>query len=133
MKSFTDFILEASKPIKEFEDELKIKFPSKTKVEDGVLSFELQEKKYIDYSSGWFYKVFLKKYNNSNNNYQSETIKDESDLSWDFGNDSPNGDEKWIRIYTITSDSGQIYKMIETQVRTYGKKHDVYYVSIKKD
>lgn len=135
MKSLSQYICEASKPIKEIEVDLGVKFPSSAKFVNEMICFDLPENKYNNiYSAkgGWF-NTLTKKYNKSSNNFECvESVKDESDLSWNFSTDTPNGDEKWIRKYKIVADSGNNYEMIETQVRIYGKKQDQYYVSIRK-
>lgn len=135
MKSLSQYIFEASKQVKEIESELGVKFPSTAKFSNDIICFDLPENKYNNiYSSkgGWF-NILTKKYNKSSENFECvESVKDESDMSWNFASDVPSGDEKWIRKYKIIADNGSVYEMIETQVRIYGKKQDQYYVSIKK-
>lgn len=131
MKTLTQYITEASKPVKEFEAALGLTFPSKAKVKDGVLTFDMDEKKYTSWN-GWYSNVFLNVYNKQAGNITSKTVKDESELKWDFGADTPKGNEKWITSYTLTASNGDIYEMIETQVRNHKTGKDTYYIAIKK-
>lgn len=131
MIQLKDYICESSKVVKEFENMLNLKFPSKTKVKDGVLTFDMDEKKYKSWG-GWYDNVFLNVYNKQSGNITSKTIKDESELTWDFGIDSPKGNEKWITSYTLTTPNGDIYEMIETQVRNHKSGKDTFYIAIKK-
>lgn len=132
MKTLTQYITEASKPVKEFEAALGLTFPSKAKVKDGILTFDMTYKKYHDWN-GWYGDVFLNVYNNQSKNLVAKTVKDDSELKWDFGADAPKGNEKWITSYTLTTSNGDTYEMIETQVRDHragGKDH--IYIAIKK-
>lgn len=130
MKTLTQYITEASKAVKEFEAVLGLTFPSKAKVKDGVLTFDMDEKKYKSWG-GWYGNVFLNVYNNQAGNITVKTVKDESELKWDFGADAPKGNEKWITSYTLNTASGD-YIMIETQVRNHKTGKDTYYIAIKK-
>lgn len=132
MKTLTQYITEASTPVKEFETALGLKFPSKAKVKDGILTFDMTFKKYYDWD-GWYATVFLNVYNKQSKNLVTKTVKDESELEWDFGADAPKGNEKWISIYTLKTPNSGTYEMIEIQVcnhRTGGKDH--IYIAIKK-
>lgn len=130
MKSLTQYITEASKPVKEFEEALGLTFPSKAKVKDGILTFDMDEKKYKSWN-GWYSNVFLNVYNRQAGNITANTVKDESELKWDFGADTPKGNEKWITSYTLNTANGN-YVMIETQVRNHKTGKDTYYIAIKK-
>lgn len=131
MKTLTQYITEASKPVKEFETALGLTFPSKAKVKDGILTFDMDEKKYKSWN-GWHSNVFLNAYNRQAGNITAKTVKDESELNWDFGADAPKGNEKWITSYTLTTSNGDTYEMIETQVRNHKTGKDTYYIAIKK-
>lgn len=130
MKTLTQYITEASKPVKEFEAALGLTFPSKAKVKDGILTFDMDEKKYKSWN-GWYSNVFLNVYNRQAGNLIAKTVKDESELKWDFGADAPKGNEKWITSYTLNTTAGD-YMMIETQVRNHKTGKDTYYIAIKK-
>jgi len=130
MKTLTQYITEASKPVKDFEATLGLTFPSKAKVKDNVLTFDMDEKKYKSWN-GWYSNVFLNVYNNQAGNLTAKTVKDESELNWDFGADAPKGNEKWITTYTLNTAAGD-YVMIETQVRNHKTGKDTYYIAIKK-
>lgn len=131
MKTLTQYITEASKPVKEFEAALGLKFPSKAKVKDSILTFDMDEKKYASWN-GWHSNVFLNVYNRQAGNLTDvKTVKDESELKWDFGADTPKGNEKWITSYTLNTANGN-YVMIETQVRNHKTGKDTYYIAIKK-
>ena len=129
-ESIESFIVEASKPVQEFESALGLKFPTKAKVVDGVLSFEMNEKQYTDTWKGWRGNVLYSVYSKSKGNITAKTVKDESELTWNFNTDSPKGKEKWIKTYTLNAPNGDIYEMVELQVRSGSK--DTYYISIKK-
>ena len=77
--SISTMLTEASKPVKEFEAALGLTFPSKAKVKDGVLTFDMDEKKYKSWN-GWYSNVFLNAYNNQAGNLTAKTVKDEKDL-----------------------------------------------------
>lgn len=128
--SISTMLTEASKPVKEFEAALGLKFPSKAKVKDGMLTFDMDEKKYKSWN-GWYSNVFLNVYNRQAGNVTAKTVKDESELKWDFGADSPKGNEKWITSYTLNTANGD-YTMIETQFRNHKTGKDTYYIAIKK-
>lgn len=132
MKNLQEYITEASKPVKEFEDALELKFPPKSKVVDGVLSFDMDKKKYKTSWNGWFLDVFVEVYNTQVGNVVSKSIKNDSEVDWDFNRDAPKTDDKWITMYTLTTPSGEIYEMVETQVRSHKTGKDHIYISIKK-
>lgn len=132
MKNLREYITEASKPVKEFEDILGVKFPSKAKVMDGVLSFDMDKKKYKTTWNGWFIDEFCKVYNKQAQNVTSKSIKNDSEVDWDFNRDAPSSDDKWITMYTLTTQSGETYEMAETQVRSHKTGKDHIYISIKK-
>lgn len=132
MKNLREYITEASKPVKEFEDILGLKFPSKSKVMDGVLSFDMDKKKYKTTWNGWFIDEFVKVYNKQAQNVTSKSIKNDSEVDWDFNRDAPSSDDKWITMYTLTTQSGETYEMAEIQVRSHKTGKDHIYISIKK-
>ena len=127
MKTLTQYIFEAAKPVKEFEAILGMKLPSKAKVDNGVLTFDMPDKKWKGLD-GWWYE-FNKLHKNDLKHIKS--LKDESALHYIHNGDTFKGKEKWIDEYEFVS-GNDIYTIIVLQVRDmkFGKDH--MYITIKK-
>ena len=80
MKSLTQYITEAAKPVKEFETILGVKLPAKSKVDNGVLTFDMPDKKWKGLDGWWYeFKVLHK-----NDLKHIQSLKDESALKYDY-------------------------------------------------
>lgn len=136
MKTLTEYIrdinistilTEASKPVKEFEEILGMKLPSKAKVNDGVLTFDMPDKKWKNLD-GWWYKFNV---SHKDDIKFIQSVKDESELHYSYNGDTFRGKEKWISEYEFVS-GNDIYNIIVMQVRDMKSGKDHMYITIKK-
>ena len=127
MKTLIQYITEASKPVKEFEAILGMKLPPKAKVNNGVLTFDMPDKKWKGLDGWWYeFKVLHK-----NDLKHIQSLKDESALKYDYNGDTFKGKEKWIDEYQYTV-GNDIYNITIMQVRDMKSGKDHMYITIKK-
>ena len=125
--NISTLLTEAAKPVKEFEAILGMKLPSKAKVDKGILTFDMPDKKWKGLD-GWWYEFNT---SHKGNIKHIKSLKDEFALHYIYNGDTFKGKEKWIDEYEFVS-GNDIYTIIVLQVRDMKSGKDHMYITIKK-